>query len=137
MQNNVLDIEKTKLIVNINEYYKEINRFLKDVDDLIKTKQIQLIGEKINSNDYLLSNKDQRESAIFTQIYDDFSFHGYNGDVLQYLIFEYKIKTENSLNIPNLTVQEHIKTMFNSRDLNDELKSTLNIKDNSNKKVKL
>jgi len=104
-----------KFIEPVVAFTRSIDEFMGEIDEIIKTKNFPLIGVKINLNDYPMLNKRNKEAALFSTIYDDFKYHKENKDVLNYLIFDYKIKFENSIDTLGEDINPKVKDMFDKR----------------------
>jgi ArsR family metal-binding transcriptional regulator len=95
--------------------------FLTNVIEAMEQNNIKRILQLLDSTDYPSLTLDKREELIFQKILASFTLKNVGEEILNYLIFDYKIKEENSIN--NLTgeVEPKIKEMFEKRKINDAL----------------
>jgi hypothetical protein len=112
-----------------------------EVLDAVKVNDINKIKEILLSGNHPKLSQDEKEQQVFSNIHISFHFFKNGEDILNYLIFEYNIKYENSLEFLGININDEIKKMFDKRKLNEEIKqslsSELNIYDKITKKIKI
>lgn len=81
--------------------------------------------------------KEERESCLFSEAYIAFKNYRKGEDILKYLIFEYKITEDNSINKFEFNSEPTIKQMFETRKLQEELTSELNLNNTVSTKFKI
>lgn len=82
-------------------------------------------------------SKEERESCLFSESYIAFKNYKKGEDILKYLIFDYNIAEDNSINKFEFNSEPTIRQMFETRKLQHELTCELNLNDNASKKVKV
>jgi hypothetical protein len=122
----------------LKKYYQEGNLISKVVHIMIDDKIdpiIELLFDDSNNSYHLITQK-EKEQHIFYTIYSEYLLDEKNENFLRYIIFDYNISKENSINgIPDFN--DKVKSMFEFRDLNKELSSNLSKNESSNKKIKI
>lgn len=112
--------------------------FITDVIKAIEKNNIDRILQIFDSTDYPSLTLDKKEELIFQKVLGSFTFKNIGEEILNYLIFNYKIKEENSINTIIGEVEPIIKEMFEKRTLNDELNTDLQVQKNkSQNKIKI
>jgi hypothetical protein len=117
------------------------------VKDLFQTELINIIGNNnlnglkqlISSPTFSILTKEQIDSSAFQVAYftcEQMRVH--ESEIIKYLIFDYCIKEENSIDLIKVNVNPLIKKMFQSRNLNAELSVELeNTSNRPSKKLKV
>jgi hypothetical protein len=117
------------------------------VKDLFQTELINIIGNNnlnglkqlISSPTFSILTKEQIDSSAFQVAYftcEQMRVH--ESEIIKYLIFDYGIKEENSIDLIKVNVNPFIKQMFQSRNLNTELSVELeNTSNRPSKKLKV
>jgi hypothetical protein len=117
------------------------------VKDLFQTELINIIGNNnlnglkqlISSPTFSILTKEQIDSSAFQVAYftcEQMRVH--ESEIIKYLIFDYGIKEENSIDLIKVNVNPFIKQMFQSRNLNAELSLELeNTSNRPSKKLKV
>jgi ArsR family metal-binding transcriptional regulator len=95
--------------------------FLTNVIEAMEQNNIKRILQLFDSTDYPSLTLDKREELIFQKILASFTLKNVGEEILNYLIFDYKIKEENSINTLTGEVEQKIKEMFEKRKINDAL----------------
>lgn len=120
----------------------EIPNFRKEIRKLVSTKNISSLNKILYSDSYLGCNKDKIEKTIFqisNMLYTvsklSINIDNKNTETLKYLIFEYKISEEASIN--QTSVSEEIKEMFEIRKFQEDLNQELDVKNKPSNKMKI
>lgn len=111
------------------------NSFCSDLADSITSNRIDIIKKTMESEFYGSIPKEEKEFEAFKTVYQSFFLFGTNNELLQYLIFDYKISEKNSIN--KIKVNHTVKAMFQARNLKSELSSELEDGGKPNKKLKV
>lgn len=116
-------------------YLFSFNLFCSELADSITSNNISLIKKAMNSPAYGSLIKEEKEFEAFKTVYQSVFLFGNNNELLQYLIFDYKISEVNS--IDKIKVDDKVKAMFQARNLSNELSTELDDKNKPNKKLKV
>ncbi len=118
---------------------RDLIDLISDLNDAINDNNISAIKDIILSEKYPKVSKDKKEEIIFNNVATLFADKDMSKakEVLDYLIFDYKISEENSINKIVFHVDERIKQMFKVRDMKEELNTELKDTLSTNKKIKL
>lgn len=98
---------------------------------------LEYVQRILTTNCYETLDQNEKEKQVFYSIYDNALSGVYDLEpFLKYIIFDYKISEENSINdIPDLA--NKVKDMFVTRRLNEELSAELVNNNQPNKKPKV
>lgn len=112
-----------------------ITEIYNEVDMAIHSNDNSVVHKIMNDPKYCSLTTDQKEEYIFSGANFPF-YYGKKGEsLLSYLIFEYKIKEENSLNKIGSYKTKEVESMFKARELNDELDTKEQLSLNRVKKI--
>lgn len=131
----MIQIDKSELQKWINDKADSmltnltVSQFVKNLNEAIKVNNTDFIKVLMNPNEFVTLKNKQREQLIFYYAATSFISTG-KGDFLHYLIFDYKISEENSINNPSEAVDDSVIKMFEARKLKEQLNIELNHKNN-------
>lgn len=117
------------------------------VRDVFQNELINIIGNNdldglkqlMSSPSFSILTKEQIESSAFQVSYFTCDHkHIHDNDIIKYLIFDYNIKEENSIDLIKVNINPLVKKMFESRRIQSELSVELNnTSDKPNRKTKV
>jgi hypothetical protein len=102
---------------------------------IIRNNDIKGLNELISSPYFSSLPKEQIETIAFDMAY--LKFEKDNNKIIQYLIIDYGIKEELSINLIKGEINPIVKQMFLVRTLKSELSSELDSNQQSNKRQKI
>ena len=115
----------------------DISEITTMVDKAIQSNDTKIIDSVFDQNKYPNLKQEEKEKHIFTYVSLKFSLFDKGENILQYLIFDYKINLDNSLNNMKEHLDEKTQSMFQRRILNDDLHSELKVSDKFGKTMKV
>jgi len=111
--------------------------FVTEVMNGVKTNNTAIISEIMMPDKYPKVSKDKKEEIMFNNAATLFNTQNIGQAFLHYLIFDYRISEENSINKIMVAVDDRIKQMFKIRELKSELNAELKTSEINQKKSKV
>lgn len=111
--------------MNLKKFYDtdEIDAL---VEQATNDKNLEIIKKTLTNKCYENLTQDEKEEAVFLAIYHECIFESKDDKFLKYIIFDYKIKEEISVEkILKDDLDQKVKVMFDTRRLNEELNHEL------------
>jgi hypothetical protein len=119
------------------KYYSARDVFVNSVVNSIEHNSVATLEYLMSSSLFSVLSEDEKQSLAFQATYLSLDKNPTN-DILKYLVFDYRIKEEMSINLIIDEVHPIVKDMFDTRRLNDELVSELDKNlDKSIRKLKI
>lgn len=130
--------QEIELKKKINDYRKSLLSTIEQkVKMAVNLNDSSILDEILNVEPCKYINQDQREKHVFGILSDEFFYFDKGLDLLKYLIYEYKISEDNSINLIKDDIKKTIESMFEVRKLNEELKFNLENNEYIKKKIKV
>lgn len=125
-----------KISPTVQQVNTDIWNLASEVEQIMSSGNIPEMQKLINEKKYLSLDQETKQRQVFYVVVNTINTFGpfENGiKILNYLIFDYNIKEEDSLNCIPLKLKKHVEPMFATRQLNQEL----TINENHSKKFKV
>ncbi len=107
-----------------------------EVNKHIKNNNLDGIKGILKSSAFSILPKAEVEHSVFRSIYYEYDKYS-NQDILKYLIFDYKIPEEVSIDLLQGDIDPIVKSMFQTRKLKEELTQDLPTTETNKKMPKI
>jgi hypothetical protein len=112
--------------------------FQNELINIIGNNDVESLKQLMSSPTFSTLTREQIDSSAFQVAYFTCEHKRvHDSPIINYLIFDYGIKEENSIDLIKVTLNPVIKNMFAARRLQSELSVELDINSKPNKKPKV